>query len=107
MWYRDPFMVQAGLDIPEEGMSTNGGGERPWGPSPYEEAALGEIHAWRTRKPTALVRLGQVVGKPLGQAGEALFEAPHVGDIIRKTASALLDLANDAAQWSAPGEHLR
>ncbi|WP_086555084.1 EcsC family protein [Acetobacter sp. DmW_043] len=68
--------------------------------SAYEENALLEIRQWKNPDKSWLSSALSAINKPLDLAGDAIMSAPWVGDILKKIMMGVLELANDAAQWS-------
>jgi hypothetical protein len=72
--------------------------------SKYEQQALREIRAWKSPELGALGRAMQLVNKPINAAGEALMNTPGLGQVIEKSASGVVGVANDLAHWTVrPG----
>jgi hypothetical protein len=69
-------------------------------PSPYEKTALQEIHAWRTPAPGWFGKTMAVVNWPMEKAGNAVMSIPGIGWVIEKAVGGLVNLTNEAAQWS-------
>ncbi|WP_061498464.1 EcsC family protein [Acetobacter malorum] len=66
----------------------------------YEKNALLEIDAWKNPKKSWYRNALSFVNKPIDFAGDAVMSAPLIGDIIKKAMIGVLELANDAAQWT-------
>lgn len=66
----------------------------------YEKNALLEIEAWKNPKKSWYSNALRIANKPLDFAGNAVMSAPWIGDIITKAMTGVLELVNDAAQWS-------
>ncbi len=72
--------------------------------SPYEQHAQLEILKWKEPSTGWLAHVGTVINWPLEKAGEALLKTPGVGAVIEKAVGGLVDITNEAAQWSVrPG----
>ncbi|MBS0984511.1 EcsC family protein [Gluconobacter cerinus] len=68
--------------------------------SSYEKNALLEIDLWKNPKKTWYSSALKIVNKPVDIAGDAIMNTPLAGEVIKKSMIGILDIANDAAQWS-------
>lgn len=66
----------------------------------YEKNALLEIEVWKNPKKSWYNTAISFVNKPIDFAGDAVMSTPWIGDILKKSMIGVLELANDAAQWS-------
>ena len=69
-------------------------------PSPYEDNAVREIEAWKHPDLGWFGKAMQVINVPLDKAGDAVLKTPGVGWAIQKSIGGLVNVTNDAAQWS-------
>jgi hypothetical protein len=73
-------------------------------PSPYEENAVREIEAWKHPDLGWWGHAMQVINWPLDKAGDVIMKTPGVGWVIEKSIGGLVNITNDAAQWSVRAE---
>lgn len=71
---------------------------------PYDQHAILEIHAWKNPEIGWFGQAMKIINTPLDKAGDALFNAPGVGDVIKKAIQGLTSLSNDVAHWSVRPE---
>jgi hypothetical protein len=73
-------------------------------PSLYEENAAREIEAWKHPDLGWFGKAMEVINWPLDKAGDAIMHTPGVGWVIEKSIGGLVNITNDAAQWSVRPE---
>jgi hypothetical protein len=66
----------------------------------YERQAINEIHAWKNPELSWFDYAMKKANWPLDKAGDAVFNTPGVGDVLRKSTEGFITVLNDAAQWS-------
>lgn len=54
----------------------------------HERDALNAIRAWRTRKPTWIQKVSDVITLPVTKAGEAILDVPGVGERFAQRSAA-------------------
>jgi hypothetical protein len=69
-------------------------------PSPYEMAALQEIHLWKNPKTGWFTAVLEALNWPLQQAGDLVTKTPGVGPAITGALQGIIATCNDAAQWT-------
>ena len=75
-------------------------------PSPYEKAAAKGIDAWKRPELGWFAKAMRVISWPLDKAGEVVLKTPGVGWVIQKSVGGLVNVTNDAAQWSVRSESI-
>lgn len=76
----------------------------PQNPSDYETRARREIDAWKSPTIGWFGQAMRTINWPLDKMGDLALKTPGVGWVIEKSVGGLVDLANDAAQWSVRSE---
>ncbi len=69
-------------------------------PSPYDQRALTEIHAWKNPDIGWFDHAMTVINWPLNKAGDLILSTPGIGDAIKRSIQGITFVCNDAAQWS-------
>lgn len=70
----------------------------------YEMTEIQKIHAWKNPKLSSFDALLEKINYPLTKAGEYAMDAPVIGKVIEKSIKGIVEVANDAAQYSVRTE---
>ncbi len=70
----------------------------------YEKTEIQKIHAWKNPNLSSFDALLEKINYPLTKAGEYAMDAPVIGKVIEKSIKGIVEVANDAAQYSVRAE---
>ena len=76
-------------------------------PSDYEKRAIREIHDWKNPTIGWIGQAMALINWPLDKAGDAIFNAPGVGNVMTAAVNGLISLLNDVANWSVRPDAIR